>query len=101
MTSTPSPRRRAIGIALAVGIVHFAATVMALRALLAGAAAGGGGSPALHALVAVLAFPTFYAPTAAIFGGRPHTGYWLAVLNAVLWAATVWAVLRWRARRRE
>ena len=97
----PFTRRSAALLALVVSVSHFVAAALALRALIGATARGVGGSSALSAIVALLAFPLFYTPLPALFGGRPHTGLYVAALNALLWGALAWALLRWRARRRR
>jgi ABC-type uncharacterized transport system permease subunit len=82
-----------------VSVTHFAATALALRALLGAAGRGSAGPTSLHAAVALLAFPLFYTPVPALFGTRPHAGLYVAALNALLWGAVAWALVRWRARR--
>ena len=96
--SVSPSRRSAALIALVVSVTHFAAAFVALRALLA-ATGRGGGSMALHAVVALLAFPLFYTPLPALLDARTNAGLYVAVLNAVLWGALVWGVVRWRTRR--
>ena len=97
----PSSRRPAVLLALVVSVTHFTAAFVALRALMATTAQGSSGPVALHALVALLAFPLFYTRVPALFGGHPHTGVYLAVLNALLWGAVAWALMRWLTRRRR
>jgi hypothetical protein len=92
-------RHRTALVALAVAVAHFAVATSALRALLT-AAGRDGGSPVLHGAVALLAFPLFYTPVPALLGGRPHTGWYVAALNAVLWGVVVALLLRRRARSR-
>ena len=88
-------------VALLVSVAQFAATALALRALIAATGRGSGGPMALHLAVAVLAFPLFYTPVPALlFGGRPHAGLYVAALNALLWGASAWTIAGWRARRR-
>lgn len=91
---------RAVPLATAVSVTHFAATFLALRTVIAATAEGVGRSALLHAGVAVLAFPLFYTPAPGLFGGRPHTGTYLAALNALLWGVVAWAVAR-RAMLRQ
>lgn len=91
--------RAALAVALVVSTVHLAAAYLSLRALLAAVGGGRGGSVALHAVVALLTFPLFHTPLPALFGGRPHTGLYVAILNALLWGTAAWALVRWRARR--
>jgi hypothetical protein len=94
----PASHRSATTLALLVSVAHFAAAHLALRALLSNAGRGGGGSMALHVVVALLTFPLFYTPLPALFGGRSHAGLYVAALNALLWGGAVWAVLRRRGR---
>ena len=91
--------RRAMVVALVVGVAHFVAAAAALRALFEGMGRGTGGPGALHAAVALLTFPLFYTPLPGLFGGRPYTGWWVAALNAILWALAAWALVRRRDRR--
>lgn len=92
--------RRALRAALLAGALHLAAATLALRALLAALAAGERAPALLQGAVAVLAFPLFYTPVPRLlFGGRPYTGLYVAALNALLWGAVVYGVVRRRPQR--
>ena len=80
-------------------MTHFAAMYVALRALIAATGSVTGPSVVVKAGVALLAFPLFYTPLPALFGGRPHAGMYVAGANALLWGGLTWALLRWRHAR--
>jgi hypothetical protein len=86
-------------LALVVSVAHFVAAFLALRALIAASGRGAGSSVVLHVAVALLTFPLFYTPLPALLGGRSHTGLYVTALNALLWGAIAWALVRWRAGR--
>lgn len=83
-----------------MGVTHFMAAFITLRTLMA-ATGRSGGPGALHVAVALMMFPLFYTPLPALFGGHPNAGLYVAALNAVLWGALVWVLVRWRTGRRR
>ena len=85
--------------ALLVAAAHFAAMYVALRAVVTATGSATGPSVLAKVGVALLAFPLFYTPLPALFGGRPHAGLYVAAANALLWGGLTWALLRWRHGR--
>lgn len=87
--------------ALLLAVAHFAAMYLALRAVVTATGSVSGPSVLAKVGVALLAFPLFYTPLPALFGGRPHAGLYVAAANALLWGGLAWALLRWRDARAQ
>lgn len=86
-------------LALLLAVAHFTAMYVTLRALVTATGSATGPSMLAKAGVALLAFPLFYTPLPALFGGRLHAGLYVAAVNALLGGGLAWALLRWRDAR--